>query len=551
FKEEHALKVNKTKSRLLKTARQHSYSAIFNTKAELPTTIWSVWLIVCFRRIRISSNFPYLSMAGLLRKLIQFMLLLTLVLSGSQSVEPEMTCHSSRPGSKVCLGGGTLDVSCSSDTASLVLLFQSFASWPASAASPGRGLVGCDSVDHLKVTGWQGPELESGHTAQLPNLSSMEILNGSLTTVGPDVCGKRLRQLSLARNRVRDLSQRALIGCGSLESLDLSYNRIERLPDGLLAACGSLRTLKLNGNRLSQLGPRALQGAVSLFELHALSNQFSTLGSLERAFASNQRLSLIDLRNNELFAYLPASDDGLCGPENVTVRLHFAGCPPAPATDAAVCETVRRHRCLGSSAHLLVIFTSCQVSLDSMHRSSCSPTGRASTTARKESETAAPTPPAVCPTLNSIQVGTDVSSIESLLLRRFGLYPDGVWLLYSLAGSVALCLVILITSLVVCHRLKLQMARLQVCREPLLGSGIDAADLQLKRFQTLYSRHSLLAPTASLPPHCRTGCNSRCRSVVEGASDCDDPNHVEVQQLELFIADDAESSGRRYETQLQ
>ncbi|PAA90904.1 hypothetical protein BOX15_Mlig009071g1 [Macrostomum lignano] len=291
-----------------------------------------------------------------------FLLLELLLLLGSSklAVGADSLC-SGRPGSQFCRVGGALDVSCSPDTASLVLKFQSVASWPASPASPGRGLVGCDSVDHLKVTGWQGPELESGHTAQLPNLSSMEILDGNLTTVGPDVCGKRLRQLSLARNRVRDLSQRALIGCGSLESLDLSDNRIERLPDGLLAACGSLRTLKLSGNRLSQLGPRALQGAVSLFELHALGNQFRTLGSLERAFASNQRLSLIDLRNNELFAYLPASDDGLCGPENVTVRLHFAGCPPAPATDAAVCETVRRHRCLGSSAHLLVTFTSCQV----------------------------------------------------------------------------------------------------------------------------------------------------------------------------------------------
>ncbi|PAA93353.1 hypothetical protein BOX15_Mlig002333g1 [Macrostomum lignano] len=404
-----------------------------------------------------------------------FLLLELLLLLGSSklAVGADSRC-SGRPGSQFCLVGGALDVSCSSDTASLVLKFQSVASWPASAASPGRGLVGCDSVDHLKVTGWQGPELESGHTAQLPNLSSMEILDGNLTTVGPDVCGKRLRQLSLARNRVRDLSQRALIGCGSLESLDLSENRIERLPDGLLAACGSLRTLKLSGNRLSQLGPRALQGAVSLFELHALGNQFRTLGSLERAFASNQRLSLIDLRDNELFAYLPASDDGLCGPENVTVRLHFAGCPPAPATDAAVCETVRRHRCLGSSAHLLVTFTSCQVPIATECSVVVSEVRPPAVVAQQQPEptsvnakAATPTTPA-CPSVATATVASDCRFFTRLSEAAVAAKSDpAVWLLIALAGTVLFALLQLLVSLAVCHRLKLRLARLQVRAEQL------------------------------------------------------------------------------------
>ena len=132
------------------------------------------------------------------------------------------------------------------------------------------------------------------------NLTSLRIVNASLTQVPPSVCRlTALRDLRLDRNRLTALPDRCLSNLSNLKRFSARDNAIVTLQNGVFDGLGKLQRLDLGGNRISSI------------ELSVFASS-SNLSDLTR----------IDLSDNNITSLEPwIYDRGLVGRPNKTVYI--------------------------------------------------------------------------------------------------------------------------------------------------------------------------------------------------------------------------------------
>ncbi|XP_072363719.1 uncharacterized protein [Scyliorhinus torazame] len=116
---------------------------------------------------------------------------------------------------------------------------------------------------------------------------------------------RRLEELELSHNRLRELEAGALGGLERLQRLGLGHNLLRYLQPGTLRGLAALRSLELAGNPLLLLGDHTFRGLAALRTL--------SLGSPELAWAG------------------PRAWAGLSGLNQLTVRGAALTWPPGPA----------------------------------------------------------------------------------------------------------------------------------------------------------------------------------------------------------------------------
>ncbi|XP_072357372.1 leucine-rich repeat and immunoglobulin-like domain-containing nogo receptor-interacting protein 1 [Scyliorhinus torazame] len=116
---------------------------------------------------------------------------------------------------------------------------------------------------------------------------------------------RRLEELELGHNRLRELEAGALGGLERLQRLGLGHNLLRYLQPGTLRGLAALRSLELAGNPLLLLGDHTFRGLAALRTL--------SLGSPELAWAG------------------PRAWAGLSGLNQLTVRGAALTWPPSPA----------------------------------------------------------------------------------------------------------------------------------------------------------------------------------------------------------------------------
>ncbi|CAL8265299.1 unnamed protein product [Gadus morhua 'NCC'] len=234
------------------------------------------------------------------------------------------------------------------------------------------------------------PSLAAGSFSHLSNLEFLNLQNGQLVTLDPQVFRglRALAHIHLERNRLRTLpgtifqntpnlaslslhnnqlsrvEERLFAGLSQMWLLNLGWNSIAVLPEAVFQELHGLRELVLTGNRLAYIQPQLFQSLTELKELDLTgnflkvikANVFTKLSKLQklylaqnqiatvmpRAFVGMKALRWLDLTNNRLTAI---HDDTFSGLYNLHVlriaNNSLAGIRPRTFRDLQYLEELR------------------------------------------------------------------------------------------------------------------------------------------------------------------------------------------------------------------
>lgn len=159
------------------------------------------------------------------------------------------------------------------------------------------------------------------------DLQTLDVSYNELRTL-PENSGlarlRRLQNLDLQANAIREISGEALAGLASLRVFDISANQLEALPQGLFAGSRDLREIRLRNNSIfslskglfhrldqllildlsanrltsGQIDAGTFSGLIRLIVLNLSHNALTRLDS--RTFADLFFLQILDLRNNSI-----------------------------------------------------------------------------------------------------------------------------------------------------------------------------------------------------------------------------------------------------------
>lgn len=119
------------------------------------------------------------------------------------------------------------------------------------------------------------------HAVNLSELTCLDLSDNSLSdiSVGSFRTLTGLVRLSLRKNAIGIVDEKAFCGLDRLEFLDLSDNRLADLPDSALTPLYSLQKLDLSGNQLQVLGARWFESLDRLRELDVSRNGLARAAS--------------------------------------------------------------------------------------------------------------------------------------------------------------------------------------------------------------------------------------------------------------------------------
>ncbi|XP_022653778.1 toll-like receptor Tollo [Varroa jacobsoni] len=138
-----------------------------------------------------------------------------------------------------------------------------------------------------------------------------DVLNTGFSS--KSLCNPTVRELELANNRLKVLSERGFASLAYLEELRLDHNQIFRAEPGALAGLSQLERLDMAHNTLMSLPTKFFQSTNKLTELYLRNN---SLGALPPGlFNGLSQLTMLDLAHNQL------SSLGWLGEPNSLVQL--------------------------------------------------------------------------------------------------------------------------------------------------------------------------------------------------------------------------------------
>ena len=110
---------------------------------------------------------------------------------------------------------------------------------------------------------------------------------------------QQLKSLSVANNRIADVTRECLRGLKSLRYLDLDSNLLTRLPGDVFSEVGTtLETLLLNSNRFTRVPRQSLRRLTNLQSLQLNDNEITKIHA--RSFNASGNLASLDLSYNNI-----------------------------------------------------------------------------------------------------------------------------------------------------------------------------------------------------------------------------------------------------------
>ncbi|XP_003742102.2 toll-like receptor Tollo [Galendromus occidentalis] len=122
-------------------------------------------------------------------------------------------------------------------------------------------------------------------------------------------CSPNIRELEVAHNKLKVLSERGFASLGNLEELRLDHNQIARAEPNALVGLSRLERLDMAHNMLVALPPKFFQSNSKLSELYLRNNSLSALPP--GLFGGLSELTMLDLAHNQLSA-------GWLGPDTLS-----------------------------------------------------------------------------------------------------------------------------------------------------------------------------------------------------------------------------------------
>lgn len=160
---------------------------------------------------------------------------------------------------------------------------------------------GCPHLRQLILPDLGITEIPVGTFRKLGNLRILELNHNRLTRIRNATfldCCQQLSSLSLARNRIADLTLLSWTGLSGLRTLDLSSNLLSALPERGFEGLGNLVSVDLTRNRIHTVHPMAFTALGNLRELTLNENQLRDLQ--RRSFQSLASLETLELRMNNI-----------------------------------------------------------------------------------------------------------------------------------------------------------------------------------------------------------------------------------------------------------
>lgn len=110
---------------------------------------------------------------------------------------------------------------------------------------------------------------------------------------------RNMQNISLERNKIRNITRHAFVNCKVLKVLNLSHNNLTQLELGLFDRLRSLIHLNLSHNKFKLFDPNIVEGLVSLTSLDLSSNQLLDLDA-RRMMGFLPSLRFVRIKNNKI-----------------------------------------------------------------------------------------------------------------------------------------------------------------------------------------------------------------------------------------------------------
>ncbi|XP_022651559.1 toll-like receptor Tollo [Varroa jacobsoni] len=174
-----------------------------------------------------------------------------------------------------------------------------------------------DSLESIESLDLSENNIESLPHALLCGLSQLRFVNltsNSFSDVlntgfsSESRCGPLIRELEVAHNKLKVLSERGFDSLVYLQELRLNHNQIARAEPGALAGLAQLERLDMAHNMLVALPSALFQRTLKLSELYLRNNSLSALPP--GLFTGLNELTMLDLAHNQLSSLGWLGQDG-------------------------------------------------------------------------------------------------------------------------------------------------------------------------------------------------------------------------------------------------